>query len=243
MSASLLDIKPTSPPSEPSRPIHIRDPSFAYDSETVFEVQSTKLPTIPCLPNTFYTGASLNSSQVLSAAHSVFPVNSQEEQRDAVLCSSDFGRRTEDPKPHRAPTKQPTAMVLGSSVIHAPDFPEEERKGSHFRTGLLQRYGRLKKASDGGEERFRGLSSPHYERTSIPRKVLTPHNKSSQRPQAKKSKVKPSSPFDTSLQTAYLPSLKTLDQKRIAAKKSARSPVVRRIKAFTPETRLIAHIE
>jgi len=243
MSTSLLDIKATSPPSETSRPTHIRDPSFAYDSEAVFEVQSTKSPTLPCLPNTFYTGTSLNSSQVLSVAHSVFPVHSPEDQ--TVLCSSDFGRRTEDPKPHRVlVAKQQAAMVLGSSVIHAPDFPEEERKGSgHFRTELLQRYGRLKKASDGNEERFRGLSSPHYERPSVPRKVLTPHNKSSQRPQAKKSKVKPISPFDTSLQTAYLPSLKTLDQKRIAAKKSARSPAVRRIKALTPETRLTAHIE
>lgn len=251
MSDALLELNAISPASEHSRPTHIRDPSFSYDSESVFEVQSTKSPTLPSLPCAFYTGASLNSSQVLSA-QIVFPANTQEELREAVLCSSDFGQRCGDQKPQKifVATKQPVAMVLGSSVIHPPDFPEdEERRGAnHSRTGILQRYGRLKKTSDGNEERFRGLSSPHYERTLstlAPRKVLTPHNKLSQRPQSKRPKAKGllSSPFDTPIHTAYLPSLKTLDQKRMVTKKSARSPAVRRLKAFTPEARLTAHID
>lgn len=229
--------------------MHIRDPSFACDCESVFEVQSTKCPNLPSFSAAFYTGNSLNSSQVLSPG-SIFPSNSGEGGKDMVLCSSEFGGSPEDQKTLKVyvATKQPAAVTLGSSVIRPPDFPDEQRKSPiHSRTGLMQHYARLKKPSEGHEDRYRGVFSPKCERTfssSGIRKVLSPHNKPPPRFQSTrpKSKAGTSSPFETQLHTAYLPSLKTLDQKRIVPKKSARSTGGRRLKAQTPEVRLNAYV-
>ena len=63
-----------SPKTDSKPTIHIREPSFSYGCEAIFEVQSTKLPVAGKQMEAFYAGASLNSSQVLSP-QDVFPVD------------------------------------------------------------------------------------------------------------------------------------------------------------------------
>ena len=240
-----------SPSLKPS--LHIREPSFSYGCESIFEIQSTKQPFPAQLqPAAFYAGASLNSSQVISPQdvfpaqqHSLFPLSND------TLCSSDFGRVEESKRKAQdveewKPTTVQTFLV-DSSVIRPPDFSENEGKARspYSRTGLaVQRLTRLKRQPV-TDQRIRGLSSPSIDRTGTGSSLRRPppQSKFPLHSPPKKTRSKgtiPPSPFEA----AYLPSLHTLDQRRLSTiRKPIKLLAGKRVKAMTPDPRLPYYVE
>lgn len=231
--------------------LHIREPSFAYGCDAIFEIQSTKQPS-PALPQpaSFYAGASLNSSQVLSlqdvfpAEHlSPFPISND------TMQSSDFGRSEESyPKAQDIEEWRPMPVqtfLVDSSVIRPPDFSDNEGKprSPYSRTGLaIQRITRLKR-QPATDNRLRGLSSPSIDRTGTNSSLRRAPAKFPLHSPPKKTRSKgniSASPFEA----AYLPSLHTLDQRRLMSiRKPVRTLVGRRTKAMTPDPRVPFYVE
>ena len=230
-------------------PAHIRDPSFSYGDEAVFEVQPLRQASPLAAVSLFYAGASLNNSQILTPQE-VFPlVERQNGTKGDVYRSSEFGQ---NPEPLCKPALTHTAvkpvslgLLMNSSVVHPPQFPETEVKAkiTSTRSGAVQRFGRLKKLIEGVEDRRRGISIPTFDRVgtaSGPRKLLTPQNRSIYRSTPKKGKPKGLniSPLEVALNTAYLPSIRTPDPKRTTLKKTGKSAAGKRPRLLTPESLL-----
>ena len=248
-----------SPPSQlsigavsPLKPcLHIREPSFSYGCEAIFEIQSTKQPAPALLqPASFYAGASLNSSQVLSLQDvfpteqsSTFPIFSD------TMCSSDFGRseeskrKTQDIEEWRPMPMQ--TFLVDSSVIRPPDFSDNEGKvrSPYSRTGLaVQRISRLKR-QPATDNRLRGLSSPSIERTGTGSSLRrTPQAKFPLHSPPKKTRSKCN--FPSPFEVAYLPALHVLEQRKLtSARKPVKAQTGRRAKALTPDPRLPFYVE
>ena len=234
---------PGSSPKAVSKPcLLIREPSFALGCESIFEVQSTKQNGVAAgKKGLFYAGTSLNSSQLLSP-QDVFPLSQPCDSRD-MLGSTDFAVQSNTPKVYVA-TKQPITTLFNSSVVHPPDFPDNDirRQGvSSTRTVLAQRLGRLKKPSEGEGDRLRGVSSPSLERNGTGASLRrTPLNQAKQKAAQKRGRSRGAifSPVEFAFNSAYLPTIKTFEMKKATSqRKPVRTPASKRPKSLTPESR------